>query len=105
MAGDIVFVRPGDHVPVDGVVLEGSSEIDESMLTGESLPVAKLAGAEVSAGTVNGTGAFKFKATRVGRATALAQIIELVKRAQGSRAPVARLADVVSGYFTACRVG
>jgi Cu+-exporting ATPase len=105
VAGDVVFVRPGERVPVDGVVLEGASEIDESMLTGESLPVAKLAGAEVSAGTVNGTGAFQFKATRVGRATALAQIIELVKRAQGSRAPVARLADVVSGYFTVAVLG
>ena len=98
--GDIVFVRPGERVPVDGVVLQGASEIDESMLTGESLAVAKLAGAEVFGGTMNGAGAFKYKATKVGRNTALARIIELVKHAQGSRAPVARLADVVSGYFT-----
>lgn len=99
-AGDIVVVRPGERVPVDGVVRDGASEIDESMLTGESLPVAKAAGAEVFAGTANGTGAFRFEARKVGRDTALAQIIALVKRAQGSKAPVARLADVVSGYFT-----
>jgi Cu+-exporting ATPase len=98
--GDIVIVRPGERVPVDGSVLEGASEIDESMLTGESLPVAKTADALVYAGTVNGSGAFRFHATKVGRATALARIIDLVKRAQGSKAPVARLADVVSGYFT-----
>jgi len=100
VAGDVIVMKPGERVPVDGAVLEGVSEIDESMLTGESLPVAKTVGAEVFGGTLNGTGAFRFKATRVGRATALAQIVELVKRAQGSRAPVARLADVVSGYFT-----
>jgi Cu+-exporting ATPase len=99
-AGDVVIVRPGERVPVDGVVREGASEVDESMLTGESLPVSKDAGASVFAGTANGTGAFRFEATRVGRDTALAQIIALVKRAQGSKAPVARLADVVSGYFT-----
>jgi Cu+-exporting ATPase len=98
--GDIVIVRPGDRVPVDGVVREGASEIDESMLTGESLPVAKNVDAKVFGGTVNGTGAFRFVATKVGRATALAQIVDLVKRAQGSKAPVARMADVVSGYFT-----
>ena len=85
---------------MDGVVREGASEIDESMLTGESLPVAKETGAQVFGGTVNGTGAFQFEATKVGRDTALAQIIELMKRAQGSKAPVARMADVVSGYFT-----
>ncbi len=98
--GDVVVVRPGERVAVDGVVREGASEIDESMLTGESLPVAKTAGSEVFGGTVNGTGAFRFEAKKVGRDTALAQIIDLVKRAQGSKAPVARLADVVSGYFT-----
>jgi len=97
---DLVIVRPGERVPVDGVVREGASEIDESMLTGESLPVAKEAGAQVFGGTVNGTGAFRFEATKVGRSTALAQIIELIKKAQGSKAPVARIADVVSGYFT-----
>ena len=99
-SGDIVIVRPGDRVPVDGVVREGASEIDESMLTGESLPVAKAVDSEVFGGTVNGTGAFRFIATKVGRATALAQIVDLVKRAQGSKAPVARMADVVGGYFT-----
>ncbi len=98
--GDIVVVRPGERVPVDGVVRGGSSEIDESMLTGESLAVSKAPGAQVFAGTANGTGAFRFEAEKVGRHTALAQIIDLVKRAQGSKAPVARLADVVSGYFT-----
>lgn len=99
-AGDMVVVRPGERVAVDGVVREGASDIDESMLTGESLPVAKTAGSDVFGGTVNGTGAFRFEAKKVGRDTALAQIIELVKRAQGSKAPVARLADVVSGYFS-----
>lgn len=98
--GDVLIVRPGERVPVDGLVRDGSSEIDESMLTGESLPVSKAAGAEVFAGTVNGTGAFRFEARKIGRDTALARIIDLVKRAQGSKAPVARLADVVSGYFT-----
>ncbi len=98
--GDIVVVRPGERVAVDGVVRDGASEIDESMLTGESLPVSKAVGSDVFGGTMNGTGAFRFEATKVGRETALARIIELVKRAQGSKAPVARLADVVSGYFT-----
>jgi Cu+-exporting ATPase len=98
--GDLVVVRPGERVPVDGEVREGVSEIDESMLTGESMPVSKSPGARVFAGTANGTGAFRFEAKKVGRDTALAQIIDLVKRAQGSKAPVARLADVVSGYFT-----
>ncbi len=98
--GDLVVVRPGDRIAVDGVIREGASEIDESMLTGESLAISKNVGATVHAGTVNGTGAFRFEATRVGRATALAQIVELVKKAQGSKAPVARTADVVSGYFT-----
>jgi len=97
---DIVVVRPGERVAVDGIVCDGISEIDESMLTGESPAVAKSAGSQVFGGTVNGTGAFRFEAKKVGRDTALAQIIELVKRAQGSKAPVARLADVVSGHFT-----
>jgi Cu+-exporting ATPase len=98
--GDTVVVRPGDRIPVDGTVADGASEVDESMLTGESVPAAKAVGAQVFAGTMNGSGAFRFKATKVGRNTALARIIELVKRAQGSKAPVSRLADVVSGYFT-----
>jgi Cu+-exporting ATPase len=102
---DVVVVRPGERIPVDGVVRDGASEVDESMLTGESLPVSKAAGGSVFGGTVNGTGAFRFEATRVGSGTALARIIALVKKAQGSRAPVARLADVVSGYFTFAVLG
>jgi len=98
--GDIVVVRPGERVPVDGTLVEGASDIDESMLTGESIPVSKVLDSPVYGGTVNGSGAFRFRATKVGRATALARIIDLVKRAQGSKAPVARIADVVSGYFT-----
>jgi Cu+-exporting ATPase len=99
-AGDTVVVRPGERIPVDGTVLEGDSAVDESMLTGESLPVDKRAGATVFAGTVNRAGAFRYAATKVGRGTVLQQMIAMVKQAQGSRAPVARLADVVSGYFT-----
>jgi Cu+-exporting ATPase len=98
--GDTVVVRPGDRIPVDGTVLEGDSAVDESMLTGESLPVDKTLGASVFAGTVNRSGSFRYEATKVGRGTVLQQMIVLVRQAQGSRAPVARLADVVSGYFT-----
>jgi len=103
--GDQVIVKPGERVPVDGVVREGTSEIDESMLTGESLPVAKSPGSVVSGGTVNGAGAFRFEAQKVGKDTALARIVELVKHAQGSKAPVSRMADVVSGYFTVAVLG
>lgn len=103
--GDLVIVRPGERIPVDGLVREGSSEIDESMLTGESLPVYKHPGAEVYGGTVNGAGAFHFEAKKVGRDTVLAQIVDLVNKAQGSKAPVARLADVVSGHFTLAVLG
>jgi len=99
-AKDSVLVRPGERIPVDGTVLEGASDIDESMLTGESLPVAKKPGSTVFAGTMNASGAFRFEATRVGKTTALAGIVELVKKAQGSKAPIARMADVVSGWFT-----
>jgi Cu+-exporting ATPase len=99
-AGDVVIVRPGEKIPVDGVVTDGASAVDESMLTGESLPVDKEAGAEVFGGTLNRTGSFRFRATKVGRETALQQIVKLVQEAQGSRAPIARLADVVSGIFT-----
>ena len=98
--GDIVTVRPGEQIPVDGVVVNGESDVDESMLTGESLPVAKLPGAQVFSGTINVAGAFRFEARRVGKETTLQQIITLVKNAQSSRPPIARLADVVSGYFT-----
>jgi Cu+-exporting ATPase len=99
-AGDVVVVRPGERIPVDGNVVDGESAVDESMLTGESLPVDKRPGAAVFAGTINRSGAFRFEATKVGRGAVLQQMIEMVKQAQGSRAPVARLADVVSGYFT-----
>jgi P-type Cu+ transporter len=99
-AGDVIVVRPGERIPVDGAVVEGESAVDESMLTGESLPVDKATGAPVYAGTMNLSGGFRFAASRVGRGAMLQQMIELVKQAQGSRAPVARLADVVSGYFT-----
>jgi Cu+-exporting ATPase len=99
-AGDIVIVRPGEKVPVDGVVTEGASAVDESMLTGESLPVEKTAGDEVFGATLNKTGAFRFRATKVGKDTALQQIVRLVQDAQGSKAPIARLADTISGIFT-----
>lgn len=100
IAGDVVIIRPGEKIPVDGVVVEGASAVDESMLTGESVPVEKAAGTPVFAATINGPGAFRFQATKVGRDTMLARIIDMVERAQGSKAPIARLADVVSGYFT-----
>jgi len=96
---DIILVRPGEQVPVDGTVLEGYSAVDESMLTGESLPVEKKAGDSVIGGTMNKTGAFKFRATRVGKETALAQIIKLVEDAQASKAPIQKLADWVAGHF------
>jgi Cu+-exporting ATPase len=96
---DIVVVRPGERIPVDGIVVEGRSAVDESMITGESLPVKKEPEDEVIGATINKTGSFKFRATRVGKDTALAQIIRLVHEAQGSKAPIQRLADVISGYF------
>ncbi len=97
--GDRMRVRPGEKVPVDGVVLEGSSAVDESMVTGESIPAEKVVESRVTAGTVNGTGTFVMLAERVGSDTLLAQIVRLVSEAQRSRAPIARLADVVSSYF------
>ncbi|HEX7221668.1 MAG TPA: heavy metal translocating P-type ATPase [Candidatus Limnocylindrales bacterium] len=97
--GDLVRVRPGDRVPVDGVVVDGSSAIDESMLTGEAMPVAKSRGDEVIGATINGNGTFVFRATRVGRDTALARIVALVEQAQGSKAPIQRLADRISEAF------
>jgi Cu+-exporting ATPase len=97
--GDLLRVRPGDRVPVDGVVVSGGSAVDQSMLTGESLPVEVESGSAVIGGTLNGSGSFVMRATRVGRDTALAHIIELVQRAQGSKAPIQRLADRVSEIF------
>jgi Cu+-exporting ATPase len=97
--GDVVIVRPGEKIPVDGVVVEGRSAVDESMITGESLPVSKATGDEVIGATINKTGSFKFQTTKVGRDTVLAQIIRLVQDAQGSKAPVQRLADRVAGVF------
>jgi Cu+-exporting ATPase len=99
LVGDVVIVRPGEKVPVDGIVVEGRSAVDESMITGESLPVSKESGDEVIGATINKTGAFRFRATKVGKDTALAQIIQLVQDAQGTKAPIQRMADVVSSYF------
>ena len=97
--GDIIIVKPGAKIPVDGVVIEGHTAIDESMLTGESMPVDKKAGDKVYAASLNTTGTVKFRAEKVGSDTALAQIIKLVEQAQGSKAPIAKLADMVAGYF------
>lgn len=97
--GDIILVKPGEKIPVDGVVLEGNTSIDEAMLTGESMPIDKKAGDKVFAASINKNGLIKFKATKVGSDTALAQIIKLVEDAQGSKAPIAQMADIVSGYF------
>lgn len=96
---DVVVVRPGEKVPVDGELTEGSSAIDESMITGESMPVEKQVGDEAIGSTLNKTGSFKFRATKVGKDTALANIIRMVKDAQGSKAPIQRVVDAVSGYF------
>ena len=96
---DILLVRPGEKIPVDGEIIEGYSSVDESMLTGESIPVEKSVGDKVVGASINKTGSFKFKAQKVGADTALAQIIKLVEDAQGSKAPIAHIADVVSSYF------
>ena len=97
--GDLIRVKPGEKVPVDGVVTEGNSTVDESMLTGESIPVSKAVGDEVIGASLNKTGSFILKATKIGKDTALSQIIQLVEQAQGSKAPIAKLADKVSGVF------
>ena len=97
--GDVVMVRPGEKIPVDGEVVEGTSTIDESMVTGESMPTKKQPGDEVIGATINKTGSFRFRATRVGKDTVLAQIVQLVQQAQGSKAPIQRLADQVTGWF------
>lgn len=99
LLGDVVVVRPGEKIPVDGEIVYGSSTIDESMVTGESIPVKKQAGDEVIGATINKTGSFQFKATRIGKDTFLAQIVKLVQQAQGSKAPIQRLADQVTGWF------
>ncbi len=99
VVGDLIRIRPGERLPVDGGVVEGASTVDESMLTGESVPVEKTAGSSVAAGTVNRTGSFVFRATRVGSETTLARITRLVAEAQGSRAPIQRLADRVAAVF------
>lgn len=97
--GDTIVVRPGEKVPVDGIIVEGHSSLDESMLTGESIPVDKTVGDEVIGATINKFGSFKFEATKIGKDTVLSQIIKLVEEAQGSKAPVQRLADKISGIF------
>jgi len=103
--GDIVVVRPGEKIPVDGVVTNGYSAVDESMLTGESMPQEKQEGSEVVGATINKTGTFRFRATKVGRDTALAQIVRVVEEAQGSKAPIQRLADVISNFFVPTVIG
>ncbi|MFN5464613.1 MAG: heavy metal translocating P-type ATPase [Cyanobacteriota bacterium] len=105
LSGDQVLVRPGEKVPADGVVLEGSSSVDEALITGESLPVGKQKGSELIGGTINGAGLLRFTATRVGGETALAQIIRIVEQAQASSAPVQRLADQVTAWFVPAVVG
>ncbi|NIN68829.1 MAG: heavy metal translocating P-type ATPase [Anaerolineae bacterium] len=105
LVDDIVLVRPGEKVPVDGVIVDGRSSVDQSMITGESLPVSKKEGDEVIGATLNKAGAFRFRATRVGKDTALAQIIKLVQEAQGSKAPIQRLADQISGVFVPGVIG
>ena len=100
LVGDVVVVRPGAKIPVDGVIVEGASAVDESMITGESMPVVKQPGDEVIGATINTTGAFRFRATRVGADTALATIVRMVGDAQASKVPIQRIVDVVSGYFT-----
>lgn len=105
LVGDVIIVRPGEKIPVDGVVVEGRSSVDESMLTGESMPVEKGPGAAVIGATLNKLGMIKFEATKIGKETALAQIIRLVEDAQGSKAPIQKLVDRISGYFVPAVIG
>ena len=105
VAGDIITVRPGEKIPVDGEVVDGESSVDESMVTGEPIPATKRAGDTVIGATINRTGSFHFRAVRVGRDTMLAQIIKLVQQAQGSKAPIQRLADTMSSYFVPAVIG
>ena len=105
VVGDVVLVRPGAAIPVDGTVLDGASSVDESMLTGESLPVEKQPGSPVTGGSINGEGMLHFTVTRVGEDTALSKIIHLVEEAQGRKAPIAKLADIISGYFVPAVLG
>jgi Cu+-exporting ATPase len=103
--GDIVVVKPGEKMPVDGQVVEGTTLVDESMLTGESMPVEKASGDKIIGASINKNGSIKYKATRVGKDTALAQIITLVENAQGSKAPIAKMADIISSYFVPVVIG
>jgi Cu+-exporting ATPase len=103
--GDRVVVRPGEKIPVDGIVKEGHSAVDESMVTGESIPIEKQAGDEVIGATINKTGTFQFEAVKVGKDTMLSQIVKMVEEAQGSKPPIARLADIIAGYFVPAVIG
>ncbi|MFC1924664.1 heavy metal translocating P-type ATPase [Chloroflexota bacterium] len=105
LSGDLVLVRPGERIPVDGIIRQGHSSIDESMITGESIPVEKREGDEVIGATINKTGSFQFEATKVGKDTTLAQIVRMVEEAQGSKAPIQRLADVIASYFVPIVIG
>jgi Cu+-exporting ATPase len=105
LTGDLVLVKPGERVPVDGILREGYSSLDESMITGESIPVEKKPGDEVIGATINKTGSFRFEATKIGKDTTLARIVRLVEEAQGSKAPVQKLADVIASYFVPIVIG